>query len=130
MDGPSRDLYLLNLLRVIHLKWTGGGRAFIPLIFVQNFLVRLLRSLCSGWIRFNGWASFKLLKPLARDCQVGLTCQKKHDHMDDTSGDLFLSSQSLECHPYQMNNGWWGIYTLALYFRISLWDKWTCSGVY
>jgi hypothetical protein len=49
--------------------------------------------------------------------------------MDDTSRDFFLSPESLECHPPQMNNGWWDIYTLAFYSKISLWDKWTCFRV-
>jgi hypothetical protein len=35
--------------------------------------------------------------------------------MNDISRDLFLSPESLECHPYRMNSRWWGIYTLALY---------------
>jgi hypothetical protein len=43
--------------------------------------------------------------------------------MDDTSRDLFLSPESLECHPPQMDSRWWGIYTLVLYPNISLWDK-------
>jgi hypothetical protein len=33
MDDPSRDLSLLNLLRVIHLERTGDDKAFIPLSF-------------------------------------------------------------------------------------------------
>jgi hypothetical protein len=45
--------------------------------------------------------------------------------MDDTSRDLFLSPESLECHPPQMDSRWWGIYTLAFYPKISVWDKWT-----
>jgi hypothetical protein len=44
--------------------------------------------------------------------------------MDDTSRDLFLSHESLESHLPQMNSGWWGIYTLTFYPKISLWDKW------
>jgi hypothetical protein len=46
---------------------------------------------------------------------VGPTCQRKNDYMDDTSRDLFLSPESLECHPSRMDSRWWGIYTLALY---------------
>jgi hypothetical protein len=37
--------------------------------------------------------------------------------MDDTSRDLFLSPESLECHPPRMDSRWWGIYTLTSYLE-------------
>jgi hypothetical protein len=45
----------------------------------------------SGLIRFIGWVRLGLLKLLARDCQVGPTCQKKHDHMGNTQEISLLS---------------------------------------
>jgi hypothetical protein len=50
---------------------------------------------------------------------VGQSCgshlSEENDQIDDTSRDLSLSPESLECHPPQMDRGWWGIYTLASY---------------
>jgi hypothetical protein len=49
--------------------------------------------------------------------------------MDDTSRDIFLYPETLVCHPPQMDSGWWSIYICAFYPKISLRDKYTCSGV-
>jgi hypothetical protein len=38
---------------------------------------------------------------------------EENNQMDDTSRDLSLSLESLECHPLRMDRGWWGIYTIA-----------------
>jgi hypothetical protein len=42
----------------------------------------------------------------------GSRLSEKNDYMDDTSRDVSLSSESLECHPLRLNKGLWGIYTL------------------
>jgi hypothetical protein len=51
------------------------------------------------------------------------TYQRKNDHMYDTSRDICFSPESLECHLSQMDSGWWGIYMLVFYPKISLWEQ-------
>jgi hypothetical protein len=48
-------LFLLNLLSVIHLEWTGDGGVFIPLPFIQNFLVGQMDLLRSSVTTSSDW---------------------------------------------------------------------------
>jgi hypothetical protein len=55
MDDMPRDLSLLNLLGVIHLKWTGDSGVFIPHFCAQDFLVRQVDLLRSSAATSSDW---------------------------------------------------------------------------
>jgi hypothetical protein len=49
----------------------------------------------------------------------GSHLSEENDQMDDTSRNLSLSPESLECHLSRMDMGWYDTYTFAFYSEFS-----------